>query len=270
MAGICEHVQDGGAGGIAADWVLVVPFLLAAVAYIAALAIGESRRGRSWPWYRTFLWITGLTAAASGFIGPLSSAAHDSFTAHMGAHLLVGMVAPLLLVLAAPITLALRTMSVAPARRLGWLLRSPLGQLLTHPIVAALLNVGGMWVLYLTPLYELMQQVMLVHLLVMLHFLLAGYLYTVSLVSVDPSPHRAGFALRMIVLVVSVAAHGVLAKLLYADPLPGVTAADAHTGAQLMFYGGDAVDVVLIVLLCAQWYRVTGRKLHTVAAAASP
>lgn len=26
-----------------------------------------------------------------------------------------------------------------------------------------------------------------------------------------------------------------------------------------MFYGGDAVDLVLIVLLCAEWYRVTGR-----------
>lgn len=266
MAG--EHVH-GGADGIAVSWILAAPFLMAAVVYVAA-AVRASRRGRAWPWYRSILWIGGLSAAASGFIGPLASAAHDSFTAHMGAHLLVGMVAPLLLVLAAPVTLALRSMSVVPARRVSRMLRSPLMRVLTDPPVAALLNVGGMWVLYLTPLYGLMQQVMLVHGAVMLHFLLAGYLYTASLVAVDPSPHRAGFALRSIVLVLSLAAHGVLAKLLYAYPPPGVAVADARAGAQLMFYGGDLVDVLLIVLLCADWYRVTGRRLHRTPAAASP
>jgi len=144
-------------------------------------------------------------------------------------------------------------------------LRGPLGRVLVNPAVAALLNVGGMWVLYLTPLYELMQQVVLVHLLVMLHFLLAGYLYTLALVPVDPSPHKAGFPFRAVVLVVSLAAHGVLAKLLYAYPPPGVGTVDAHAGAQLMFYGGDAVEFAVIALLCAEWYRVSGRRLQTAA-----
>ncbi len=250
-------------GGVPVDWILVAPFLLAAIAYLAAALSGTRRR--AWPWYRSTFWVLGLAAAAAGFVGPVATAAHEGFTAHMGAHLLVGMVAPLLLVLAAPMTLALRTMSVVPARRLSRLLRSPIGRLLTQPVVAAFLNVGGLWVLYLTPLYELMTQVLLVHLLVMVHFLVAGYLYTVSLVSVDPSPHRASFTLRAVVLVVSLAAHGVLAKLLFAYPLPGVTPADAHAGAQLMFYGGDTVDFVIIVLLCAEWYRATGRRLQTAA-----
>ena len=258
------HVHNTDSSGVSPDLLLAAPFLVALILYVVA-AISDRRHGRRWPWYRTVSWVSGVTIAAAGFIGPVASVAHDSFTAHMGAHLLVGMVAPLLLVLAAPMTLALRTMSILPARRLSRMLRSPLARIFTNPIVAAVLNVGGMWVLYLTPLYQAMQHVVLVHLLVMLHFLLAGYLYTVALVPIDPSPHKAGFTVRAVVLVVSLAAHGVLAKMLYAHPPAGASTADAHTGAQLMFYGGDAVDLVLIVLLCAEWYRVTGRRLQTTA-----
>lgn len=267
MAGVTGHVHDG-AGGMPVDWILAAPFAVAFAVYMVAATI-EGHRGRGWPWYRSVFWAVGMVAAASGFVGPLAAAAHSSFTAHMASHLLVGMVAPLFLVLSAPVTLALRTMSIVPARRLSRMLRSPAGVLLTHPVVAVILSIGGMWTLYTTPLYQLAQQVILVHLVVMVHFLVAGYLFTFAIVGVDPSPHRTGFALRALVLVASLAAHGVLAKLLYADPLPGVVAADAYAGAQLMFYGGDAVDFVLIVLLCAQWYRATGRRLHTVAAAAS-
>lgn len=259
----------GSASGDGFALVLAVPFLAAVVMYIAAMA-SSRRRGRTWPWYRAVFWVAGVAAAAVGFVGPLATTAHASFTAHMGTHLLVGMVAPLLLVLGAPVTLALRALDVGPARRISWMLRSPVARVLTTPIVAAVLNVGAMWVLYLTPMYDLMQDVMLVHWLVMLHFLLAGYLYTVSLVAIDPSPHQSGFVMRASVLVISLAAHGVLAKLLYAYPPPGVNAADAHAGAQLMFYGGDAVDFVLIVLLCAEWYRATGRRRQAVPASGIP
>lgn len=261
MTSFVAHVHGGGdAGGIPVEWMLAAPFLIAAAAYLAA-ASHSRRSGRSWSWMRTTAWLAGLAAAAAGFVGPLAAAAHDGFTAHMGAHLLVGMVAPLLLALAAPATLALRAMSVTPARRLSRLLRSRVARFFTNPVVAALLNVGGMWALYSTPLYDAMRASMLVHVMVMAHFLFAGFLYTVSLVAIDPSPHRASFGLRAGVLVVSLAAHGILAKLLYAHPLASTEISDARAGAQLMFYGGDAVDVVLMVLLCAEWYRSAGRRL---------
>lgn len=255
-----QHVHEAGTTGSEVELLPVALLLLAAIVYVAA-AVSGGPRGRTWPRSRTALWIAGMAVAATGFVGPLASAAHHSFTAHMWTHLLVGMVAPLLLVLAAPMTLALRTLDVVPARRLSRLLRGPVGRILTNPIVAATANFGGLWTLYVTPLHGLMQQVVLVHWLVMLHLLCAGYLCTASLVSVDPSPHRAGFVLRAVVLVASLTAHGVLAKVLYASPPPGVARDDAHAGAQLMFYGGDAVELVLIVLLCAEWYRVTGRRL---------
>jgi putative membrane protein len=64
------------------------------------------------------------------------------------------------------------------------------------------------------------------------------------------------------VLVVALAAHGVMSKVLYADPLLGVGRGDAELGAQVMYYGGDLVDLALMVLLGAEWYRESGRRLH--------
>ena len=241
--------------------VLLLPFAVAAIAYVAA-TVSEGRRGSPWPSHRTALWMLGLVVAAATLASPL---AHTGFTGHMAAHLLVGMLAPLLLVTAAPITLALRTLHTVPARRLSRLLKSTPARILIHPITAAVLNVGSLWVLYRTPLFEAVQVSPLLHAAVMVHFLLAGYLFTASIVSRDPSPHRASFPMRSAVLLLALAAHGALAKSLYAYPPPGVAAADAHAGAQLMFYGGDAVDLVIIVLLCLRWYRATGRRLAPVA-----
>jgi hypothetical protein len=51
------------------------------------------------------------------------------------------------------------------------------------------------------------------------------------------------------------AAHGILAKYLYAHPPAGVLHAEA--GAQLMYYGGDVLDLILIVVFCRQWYTAT-------------
>jgi putative membrane protein len=206
------------------------------------------------------MWVVGVSAAGSAFVGPLADLAHESFTTHAAAHVIVGMVAPLLLVLAAPFTLALRTLELVPARRLSRLLRSWPARFFTHPVIAAALTIGGMWVLYLTPLYSLMLENPVVQWLVMLHFLVSGYLFTVAIIPVDPAPHRSGYALRALVLVASLAAHGILAKLVYADPPAGIAAADAQAGAQLMYYAGDAVDLVIIVLLCAQWYRAVARR----------
>lgn len=258
-----RHHEAVPPGAWSADLILLLPFLLAAIAYLASVAV-QRRRGRPWPWYRSMLWMTGLTAAASGFYGPVASWSHATFTGHMASHLLVGMVAPLLLVLAAPVTLALRTLAVAPARKLSRLLNSAPARVLTNPFVAAVLNVGAMWVLYLTPLFDAMQDDLLIHRLVMAHFLVAGYLYTAAFVSIDPSPHRSSFPFRAGVLLLSMAAHGVLAKLLYAYPPEGLNVADVGQGAELMFYGGDAVDFILVWLLCAQWYRYAGQQLHRV------
>jgi putative membrane protein len=258
---IDAHVHGTGAGAEALAGALVAPFVVALVLYLCA-AHAERRGPRGWPWHRDVLWTAGVCAAAAGLVGPLADSAHRSFPVHMAAHLVVGMAAPVLLVLAAPVTLALRTLSAVPARRVSRALRSAPARVLTHPVTAALLNIGGLSVLYLTPLHAWMGADPVLHVLVTGHLLVAGYLYTAALISLDPAPHRASYALRSVVFVLALAAHGILAKLLYAHPPVGVPAADAQAGAQLMYYGGDVVEAALLVVLLAQWYRASGRRLR--------
>jgi putative membrane protein len=251
---VITEPHDHEASAADSGLILLAPFAFAALVYLGAVVV-QYRRGTPWPWHRTLLWLVGVGAAGVGFAGPVAALADGSFAAHAAVHVTVGMVAPLLLVLAAPITLALRTLEVVPARRLSRLLRSRPIRFFSHPLTAAALSVGGMWLLYLTPLYEVMIENPLVHWLVLVHFLVSGVLFTAAIIPVDPAPHRAGWGLRATVLVTALAGHGILAKLLFADPPGGVGAADARSGSLLMYYAGDAVDLVIIALLCAQWYR---------------
>jgi len=213
-------------------------------------------RGRAWPLLRTVAWVAGCVVATAAVTGPLAAASRESWTAHMAGHLLLGMLGPLLLVLGAPVTLALRALPVRVARRLSRVLRSRPLRVLTEPFVAALLSVGGLWLLYATPLLALAHTHAVVGLLVHAHVLASGYLVTAVLVGRDPLPHRRGTSHLLVVLVLALAAHDVLAKRLYADGYAPMTMSAMEQGAQLMYYGGDAVDLTLAVLVCLRWYRV--------------
>jgi putative membrane protein len=234
------------------------PVLIGLVAVVAAWAYLEAarrsrRRGRPWPHRRSLLWVAGLAAAAPALAGPIADAAHLDFRVHMIGHVLLGMLGPLLLVLAAPVTLALRALPVRHARRLSTVLRQPAVVALTHPVVAATLNIGGLWVLYRTGLYATSTDSAVLHILVHLHVLLAGCLFTAAIVGPDPAPHRPGLPTRATVLVLAVAAHNILAKTIYAYPPTGVDAAQAATAGQLMYYGAAPVELLMIVLLCREW-----------------
>jgi putative membrane protein len=231
--------------------------VLAALAYLVAVPLAG--RGRRWPWYRTASWLSGTAAVLVATVGPLEAAADTSFVAHAVAHVLLGMLAPLLLVLGAPVTVALRALPVSAGRRLSRLLTGRPLRWLTEPAVALVLAVGGLWLLYLTPLYALSREHPGLHLLVHLHLVAAGYLLATALVGVDPAPHRRSPGHRSVVLVAAVAGHDILAKYLYGHPPEGVGSAAAQLGSMVMYYAGDAVEVATMVLLCARWSRRTVR-----------
>jgi putative membrane protein len=166
----------------------------------------------------------------------------------------------LVLDLAAPVTLLLRALPVPAARGLSRVLGSAPSRAATDPLFLAVLTVGGLWIVYTTGLYALMHTSTAVHVLVHAHLVLVGYLFTAAVLESDPHSRRHGFPYRSAALVMALAAHDILAKYLYARPPPGVAATDAETGSIIMYYGGDAVDLVLIVLLCGRWYRARPRR----------
>lgn len=236
------------------DLLMALPFVLAVLIYLLLVFVSNKRHKR-WPLYNSFCWIAGVLSAAFALVGPIANLAHGNFTAHMIGHLFLGMLAPLLIANAAPMTLLLRTLGVKPARKLSRVLKSWPVRIYGNPVVAAILNIGGLWVLYTTELYTIMQQNLLLHILVHIHIFLAGYLYTISILYIDPAPHRYGFIFRAIVLILSLAAHGILSKYIYAHPPVGVPIEQAEVGGMIMYYGGDIVEIVLIFLFCQQWYK---------------
>jgi len=229
---------------------LLLPLTVFLVMYVAAAI----KQGQKWPHYRTILFSCCFLCVAISTMGPLAILSHVDFKIHMICHLLLGMVAPLLLVLAAPMTLLLRTLPVNLARRLSKVLKSFPFQLFTHPVVAAILNIGGLWLLYTTNLYGQMHEYPLLHFIVHFHIFMAGYLYSLSMISMDPMPHQFPFLFRAIVLVCALGGHGILAKYIYAHPPTGVSTIQGEIGGMIMYYGGDGIEIVVIYLLCQKWF----------------
>lgn len=249
MSGHVHHGSEAWPG-----WLSFLPFLLILLLYVYG-ALKSGRSYKAWPLRRYLYAFLGIASAAAALAGPLADRARTDFAAHMTGHLLLGMLAPLLLALAAPVTLLLRSLPVRAGRRAAGVLRHRVFGLLSDPLTASLLNIGGLYVLYLTPLYSWMHHCISLHVLIHAHVFMAGYLFTASFVSIDPAPHRKSFVYRAVVLVLALAAHGILAKHLYAYPPEGVSAEQAQTGSLIMYYGGDAVDILLITVFCLQWYK---------------
>ena len=253
-----EHGWGHGGSSASTAIELICTLLYASVLIgYTLMARLSSQHYKSWPLYRYICWYAGCTCSVVVIIGPFAAAAHSDFRIHMIGHLLLGMLGPLLIVLSAPATLLLRSLPISQARRLSHVLRSRYAALICHPVVAAILNTGGLWLLYTTPLYTWMHQYTAVNLLVHLHIALAGYVFTISMLYVDPVAHRYSHVYRAIVAVIAAALHGMLAKYLYVHPPAGVSTGQAEAGAQWMYYGGDLVQLIIIGLFCYEWYRVT-------------
>ncbi len=244
---------------LAPQIILLLPFLAGVIMYLLAVFISYQKQ-RKWSIWRSLCWIIGSLLAILAVIGPLAERAHTDFVIHMLVHLFLGMLAPLLMAMAAPITLFLRALGVKYAKKLSGLLRSFPLRVMTDPFVACFLNIGGLWLLYTTDLFVAMHEHVLLYLLIHGHIFLAGYVFTVSMIYVEPTPHRTSYRYRSIILILALAGHGILAKFIYANPPTGVTGIEAEKGSMLMYYGGDAVDAIIIFILCLQWYRDTRPK----------
>ncbi|WP_144510792.1 cytochrome c oxidase assembly protein [Bacillus sp. FJAT-22090] len=239
--------------------ILVMPFVLAGIFYVKAVIV-SNRKKKQWPFFRMVLWIVGVVCASLAVIGPLADRSHEDFSVHMIGHLFLGMLAPLLMALGAPMTLILRTLPVRLARNLSYLLRSRLAGVFHNPIFTSILNVGALWFLYTTPLFSMMHENMFLYVFIHLHIFLAGYLFTISIIYIDPTPQQQTFMYRSIVLLTALAAHSILSKYIYAYPPSGISPAQAELGGMIMYYGGDAIEVGLVCILCYQWFRSTRSK----------
>lgn len=233
---------------------LGVFFIILLAAYITAVII-TNQRYKKWPIFRTICWTIGMVIALAAVVGPLANSAHSNFTAHMVSHLLLSMVAPIFMAIAKPMTLLLRTANTTLARKLTSILKSGFLKFVSHPIIAAVLNVGGLWLLYTTNLFAYMHENAIIALFVHLHFFIAGYVFTISIIYFDPVYHQYSYRFRAAVLIIAIAGHDILSKYMYANPPAGVSRQETEMGSMVMYYAGDWIEVALIIIFCWQWYK---------------
>ncbi len=187
--------------------------VLAVALYIKGVVVLK-KRGDAWPVGRTVAFALGIAGIDFATSGGLGVYAMYSFEYHMIAHMTLGMIAPIGLVLGAPVTLALRTLpqgrtptESGPRAILVALLHSRIGVLFTNPIVALALFDGSLFVLYFTDLFGTLMSSHAGHLLMNVHFILAGFLFFMIIIGVDPSPRRIHHLVRIVMLFAAMAIH---------------------------------------------------------------
>jgi len=256
-------------------WLLVCGF---GILFYVWGVIRLRRRGDSWPWHRTVLWVAGLLALAYITNGGVNVYERYLFSSHMLAHMVLGMVIPVLLVPGAPITLALRTIekrsdgSRGPREWIMLLVHSKYFGVLSNPLVAAGLFTGSLWLFYYTPLFDWATTNHIGHEWMVIHFLLTGYLFAFSLIGIDPAPNRAPYPIRLVTLFATMAFHaffglalvtgtGLLLVDWYGAMGWGTKAIlDQQAGGAIAWSVGEIPNAIIAIAIVVLWSRSDDRE----------
>lgn len=265
--------------GFAPD-VLWLAVCVALAAFYLLGVIRLARRGDRWPVLRTVSWLAGVLVLAWTTSGGIAAYVDKLFSAHMLAHMTLGMMIPVLLVPGAPITLALRAIR---ARRDGsrgpreWILalvHSPWFRAVGNPYVAAGIFVASLWIFYYTPLFSWASTTHLGHQWMVVHFLMSGYLFVQAVIGIDPAPNRPPFAVRLLLLLATMALHAFFGLalmmgtgLMLADWYGamgwdiGVTALqDQQRAGGIAWSVGELPTLALAIVVAVQWARSDERE----------
>ncbi len=233
------------------------------------------RRGDKWPIGRTIAWVTGLALLFCTTNGALNAYEQYLFSVHMLGHMMLTMLIPLVLVLGAPVTLALRAVQKRDDGSWGgrewilWMVQTPYSKFITHPAVAAVIFAGSLWVFYFTPIARWAAEEHVGHQWMIIHFLISGYLFSLSMIGVDPVPYRFPYPLRIVTLFATMASHaffgvtimtgngllladwyGAMGRTWGATPLE-----DQNMGGGIAWGIGELPTLALALIVAIQWSR---------------
>ena len=260
---------------------LMIGVLVTAVALYIRGVIILTRRGDKWPVGRTVAFALGISAIDYATSGGLGVYAKFSFEYHMIAHMLLGMVAPIGIVLGAPITLALRTLPQGRTSEergvrgtLIAFLHSKPAAIFTNPVSALALFDGSLFVLYMTPLFGNLMQSHLGHLVMNVHFLLAGILFFHVIIGIDPNPRKVPHIVRIVILFAAMSIHAFFAIALLSTttlldqgyftslqtPWNLDLLADQRAGGSVAWAMGEIPILLALVATFIQWMRDDSRE----------
>ena len=261
------------------DWLWVAVALLAVGLYVRWV-LRLRRRGDRWPMWQTLLWVLGWALFVYAMCGAPGVYGRIMFSWHMVMHMTIAMIVPLLLVPAAPITLALRALPARRDKTLGprelilAVLHSRYLQVVANPVVAAVIFFFSLATFYFTPLFFYALATHTGHVLMTVHFLLSGYLFTWVLIGTDPGPRRWPPLVLLVVLFATISFHAFLGVVItdsatllapdfytelglgwLPDPL-----ADQRLGGAFAWGSGEFPTVILAIIVAIQWMRQDRRE----------
>ena len=260
---------------------LMIGVLTLMVALYIKGVVVLTKRGDKWPVGRTIAFALGIAATDFATSGGLGLYAQFSFSYHMMAHMVLGMIAPIGLVLGAPMTLALRTL---PQGRnsdergvrgsLLAALHSKIGVIYTNPIVALAIFDGSLFALYFTDLFAVLMQSHVGHLFMSLHFLAAGFLFFFIIIGVDPNPRRVHHLVQIVILFAAMSIHAFFSVALmstttlidngfYASlqtPWLGDALVDQKLGGSIGWAMGEIPILIALVATFINWMRDDSRE----------
>ena len=237
-------------------------------------------RGDHWPLQRVICWTLGMFLLFISTNSGLAVYSTYLFSMHMLTHMLLSMAVPLLLVLGAPVTLLSRAVaprkdnSIGPRELVLKIVHSRYLRMLGHPVVAAVIFAVSLIVFYYSPLFGWALREHLGHQLMILHFVLSGYLFVQSIVGIDPSPHNPPYPFRLIIVLATMAFHaffgialitgtgllvpewfGAMGREWGPDPL-----SDQQRGGELAWGLGEFPTLMLAIMVTWSWSRSDDRK----------
>lgn len=257
-------------------WLLICAF---GIFFYIAGVVRLRRRGDAWPMYRTVFWVLGLLVLAYITNGGVNVYERYLFSAHMFVHMALGMMVPILLVPGAPITLAMRAIKKRDDNSRGareWILiavHSRYASIISHPAFATVNFVGSLWLFYYTPIFRWATVDHIGHEWMIVHFLLAGYLFVQSLIGIDPGVKRFSYPGRVGQLLITMTVHAFFGLslmsstgLFLADwygamgrtwgPTP---MEDQYLGGSIAWSVGEIPNLILMLVIAIQWSRSEDR-----------
>lgn len=178
-------------------WLVLILFLL----YGGGVLVLR-RRGVRWPLTRILWWHLGLATVLAVTATGIEGYGMELFSIHMFQHMVLNMLAPVFLVLGAPVTLLLRALPAGAGRRgrtrraVLVLIHSRAAAFLVHPLVTFALFITSLYGLYFTPAFDALMGTWWGHNLMLMHFLVIGFLYFWGIIGVDPSARKPARGLR--------------------------------------------------------------------------
>jgi cytochrome c oxidase assembly factor CtaG len=142
-------------------------------------------------------------------------------------------------------------------------------RVLANPVVAAALFFLSLAVFYYSPLFDLALRTHTGHTLMMVHFLLTGYLFVWALVGVDPGPRRWPPLILLVVLFATMSFHAFFGVVMTGSTtvlapdffnelrLPWMTdpLADQQKAGAVAWGIGEAPTVALTLMVAVAWVR---------------